>query len=97
MGKRTPLDAADVATRLAVREGWSGDSARIAKSYVVDYHDGVRLIAEVAEVAKELEHHPDVELHWREVRFSMTTYSAGGVVTELDFELADAIDTIVNV
>ncbi|MFI1577083.1 4a-hydroxytetrahydrobiopterin dehydratase [Embleya sp. NPDC020630] len=96
MGERTPLDPADVAAGLAIREGWFGDSARIAKSYAVDYHDGVRLIAEVATVAKELEHHPDVELHWKDARFSMTTYSAGGVVTELDFKLADAIDKIVN-
>ncbi|MGW9207328.1 4a-hydroxytetrahydrobiopterin dehydratase [Embleya sp. NPDC055664] len=96
MGKRTPLDAADVTARLAVREGWSGDSTRISKSYAVDYHDGVRLIVEVAEVAKEMEHHPDVELHWQQVRFSLTTYSAGGVVTELDFKLADTIDKIVN-
>ncbi|MFE3198395.1 4a-hydroxytetrahydrobiopterin dehydratase [Embleya sp. NPDC059237] len=43
-----------------------------------------------------MEHHPDVELHWQQVRFSLTTYSAGGVVTELDFKLADAIDKIVN-
>ncbi|MGW1993482.1 4a-hydroxytetrahydrobiopterin dehydratase [Embleya sp. NPDC001921] len=96
MGERTPLDAADVAARLAARDGWSGDTTRIAKAYTVDYHDGVRLIAEVAEIAKDLEHHPDVELHWQELRFSMTTYSAGGVVTELDFKLADAIDAIVK-
>jgi 4a-hydroxytetrahydrobiopterin dehydratase len=96
VGERTPLTADDVAARLGERDGWSGDTAGIAKSFEVDYQTGARLIGEVATIAAELEHHPDVELHWAELRFSMTTYTAGGVVTELDFKLADAIDAIVK-
>ncbi|MFI6977386.1 4a-hydroxytetrahydrobiopterin dehydratase [Embleya sp. NPDC050154] len=96
MGERTPLAAEDVAARLAERDGWSGDTTGITKSFAIDFQTGARLIGNVALIAKELEHHPDVELHWAETRFSMTTYTAGGVVTELDFKLADAIDAIAD-
>ncbi|MGC0417613.1 4a-hydroxytetrahydrobiopterin dehydratase [Embleya sp. AB8] len=96
MGERTPLTADDVAARLGERKGWSGDTSGITKSFRVEYQAGARFVGEVALIAKELQHHPDVELHWEELRFSMTTYTAGGVVTELDFKLADAIDAIVK-
>jgi 4a-hydroxytetrahydrobiopterin dehydratase len=52
--------------------------------------EAVRLVQLVAEQAEALDHHPDVDLRWRTVRFTVSTHSAGGV-TGYDLELAGRI------
>ena len=88
------VDNDTLQVRLAERDGWTGDTQEITKTYAVDYHTGVEIIVEVAQVATELEHHPDLELRWATLRFMLTTHTAGDIVTELDFALADRIDEI---
>ena len=47
----------------------------------------------VAEIAEEMNHHPDMDIRWRTVTFSLATHSVGGV-TQLDVELAHRIDGV---
>ncbi len=51
-------------------------------------------VVDVAKIAEELDHHPDIDIRWRTVTFRLTTHSAGGV-TESDIALATRIDAIV--
>lgn len=88
------LSADDIRTRFADRVGWTGDTDEITKTFHVEYHAGVDIIAEVAQAAIDLEHHPDIDLRWDKLRFMITTHTAGDKVTELDFLLADRIDNI---
>lgn len=96
MALRDPLSAAEVADRLSHLDGWTGDTSRIQKTYPLDYFTSVKVIGELAEAAKELEHHPDIDLRWQTLLVSMTTYSAGGVVTELDFKLVERVEEVVG-
>jgi 4a-hydroxytetrahydrobiopterin dehydratase len=57
------------------------------------FADAVTLVTDVAAVAEELDHHPDVDLRYRDVSFRLATHSAGGV-TELDLDLARRILTL---
>jgi 4a-hydroxytetrahydrobiopterin dehydratase len=84
----------EIRARFAARVGWTGDTQEITKTFDVEYHAGVEIIVEVAQAAIELEHHPDLDLRWDKLRFIITTHTAGDVVTELDFLLADRIDEI---
>jgi 4a-hydroxytetrahydrobiopterin dehydratase len=54
------------------------------------FGEAVRLIRLVAERAEAMDHHPDVDLRWRTVNFTLSTHSAGGV-TGKDLELAGQI------
>jgi 4a-hydroxytetrahydrobiopterin dehydratase len=54
------------------------------------FADAVRLVQRVAEDAETMDHHPDIDLHWRTVTFTLSTHSVGGV-TQLDVELAHQI------
>jgi 4a-hydroxytetrahydrobiopterin dehydratase len=58
-----------------------------------DFMTGIRLVHDVAVVAEELDHHPDVDIRWRNVTFTLSTHSKGGV-TERDVGLARRIDEI---
>jgi 4a-hydroxytetrahydrobiopterin dehydratase len=53
--------------------------------------DGIRLVATVAQLAEEMNHHPDIDIRWTTVTFRLSTHSAGGL-TGNDLELARVID-----
>lgn len=95
MSLRTPLSPEQVSKRLGDTE-WSGDISEITRTFVVDYDTAMRIVSEVATAAIELEHRPDIDIRWNRLRFAMTTHTAGDVVTELDFALAERINEIAN-
>jgi 4a-hydroxytetrahydrobiopterin dehydratase len=48
----------------------------------------------VADLAEEADHHPDIDVRFRDVRLVLSTHSAGGL-TGKDFALARKIDRTV--
>ncbi|HSJ18960.1 MAG TPA: 4a-hydroxytetrahydrobiopterin dehydratase [Nocardioidaceae bacterium] len=54
---------------------------------------GIRLVQQVAEVAEDLDHHPDIDIRWTTVTFTLSTHSAGGL-TAKDLRLAGDIDRL---
>ena len=88
------LDAETVQSRLAELPGWSGDTAEIRRTVrAPSFIAGIRLVDAVAEAAEELNHHPDIDIRWTSITFTISTHSAGGV-TERDFALARRIDAL---
>ena len=47
----------------------------------------------VAEQAEELNHHPDIDIRYTTLTFTLSTHSAGGL-TGKDLELAGRIDRL---
>jgi 4a-hydroxytetrahydrobiopterin dehydratase len=73
---------------------WSGDGDGLHRSVELPtFRDAVAAIGRIADVAEEMDHHPDVDLRWRTLHLHLVSHSAGGV-TELDLELARRIDTV---
>lgn len=59
------------------------------------FMDGITLVATVAAIAEQLGHHPDIDIRWTTVSFSLTTHAAGGI-TANDPALAHRIDEAVS-
>jgi 4a-hydroxytetrahydrobiopterin dehydratase len=55
--------------------------------------DGIALVQRVAEQAEELDHHPDIDIRYTTLTFTLSTHSAGGL-TGKDLELAGRIDRL---
>jgi 4a-hydroxytetrahydrobiopterin dehydratase len=55
--------------------------------------DGIALVQRVAQVAEDLDHHPDIDIRWTTVTFRLSTHSAGGL-TAKDLRLAGDIDKL---
>jgi len=60
-----------------------------------DYMSGVEFVNEVAELAEEANHHPDLTLSWCRVTISLSTHSKGGV-TNLDIDMGRRIDSLID-
>ena len=96
MGVRDPLDPDRVAANLAERPGWQQVGQEITRTYHLDYDSTVTAVAEIGKAAVELEHRPDLDIRWDTLTVTMTTHTAGDVLTELDFLLAERIDQIID-
>lgn len=88
------LTDVELAAGLAELNGWSGATAQISR--VVEapsFLTGIDLVARVAAIAEAMDHHPDIDIRWRRVRFALSTHDAGGV-TPRDLQLAAEIDRL---
>jgi 4a-hydroxytetrahydrobiopterin dehydratase len=87
-----PLSPTELSAALAELPAWFGDGAGIRRTVkAASFLAGIDLVAEVARIAEDMNHHPDIDIRWRDVTFGLVTHSAGGV-TSLDVDLATRID-----
>lgn len=90
-----PLSPKEIEDRLAELPGWSLDGDRIARSYRLGSHSAATaMVVHIAQVQDELDHHSDLTLGYDTVSLTVHTHSAGGVVTEKDFELARRVEAL---
>src|SRR6476469_4182082 len=73
---------------------WSGNGDGLRRTVQLpSFRDAVAAIVAIADVAEEMDHHPDIDLRWRTLHLTVVTHSAGGV-TEFDLELTRRIDAL---
>jgi 4a-hydroxytetrahydrobiopterin dehydratase len=73
---------------------WELEKKHIERTFEFDdFADAIDFVNAVAEVAEEEEHHPDIDIRYNKVHLVLSTHSKGGL-TELDFGLAERIDTL---
>ncbi|MCX3059297.1 4a-hydroxytetrahydrobiopterin dehydratase [Streptomyces beihaiensis] len=90
-----PLSRKETEDRLAELPGWSLDGDRITRKYTLPSHvAAAALVAHVAAVQDELNHHSDLTLGYNTVALAVHTHSAGGAITEKDFELARRVEAL---
>jgi 4a-hydroxytetrahydrobiopterin dehydratase len=90
------LDAAAIAEALTDLPDWSGDTEGISRTVeAASFPAAIALVNAVAEAAEAADHHPDIDIRWRTVTFSLSTHSAGGV-TSKDIAMAATIDRLVE-
>jgi 4a-hydroxytetrahydrobiopterin dehydratase len=88
------LDVEEVGRQLDGLPGWVGDVAALRRSYELpDFPTAISAVDEIAVVAEEMDHHPDIDIRWRTLHLTLSTHSAGGV-TQLDVELAHRVHAI---
>ena len=89
------LDAASIRTAVDKLDGWEGGPQGIVRTVKLpSFPVAIAVVGRVAEVAEEMDHHPDIDIRWRTLTFRNVTHAAGGV-TARDIALAQRIDRIV--
>ncbi|MFE1750999.1 4a-hydroxytetrahydrobiopterin dehydratase [Streptomyces anandii] len=90
-----PLSRKEIEDRLAQLPGWSLDGDRLTRSFRLGSHfAAAAMVVHIARVQDELDHHSDLTLGYNTVSLGVNTHSAGGVVTEKDFELARRVQEL---
>ena len=88
------LDGTEVSAALDALPGWEGDGHSLHRSLELpDFPAAIAAVDEIAVVAEQMQHHPDIDIRWRTLHVTLSTHDAGGV-TQLDIELAHRITEI---
>ena len=88
------LDTAIVAEKLKQLTDWKLENGEIVRLLsFADFLSAMRFVNAVAEKAESAGHHPDIDIRYNKVRLALVSHDAGGL-TENDFQLAAAIDTL---
>ena len=89
---RTKLSDLEIRRALGTLPGWSRKGDLVQKTYsFARFADGIRFVDQVAELADSMNHHPDIDIRYTKVTFSLSTHDAGGI-TQRDLDLAKAIE-----
>ncbi|WP_045878160.1 4a-hydroxytetrahydrobiopterin dehydratase [Pseudofrankia sp. DC12] len=92
MARPAPLSTDEITEALRGLPAWALADGAIRRTVTAPtFLAGVELVRQVAAVAEEMDHHPDIDIRWRRVTFALSTHDAGGI-TVLDLEQARAID-----
>jgi 4a-hydroxytetrahydrobiopterin dehydratase len=83
-------------TALAKIGGWSDvkDRDAITRKFTFkDFREAFAFMTAVAEIAENMNHHPEWLNIYKTVEVTLSTHDAGGL-TELDIKLAEAMDKL---
>ena len=88
------LSRQQIDEKLRLLDKWQLDGAAIKKSWTFkDFQEAMQFIQRVADIAEEMDHHPELFNVYNRVELRFTTHDAGGL-TARDFEIASRIDRL---
>jgi len=89
------LDDKIVAGKLLSMPRWKLENGElVCRCDFPNFVEAMQFVNGVAELAEGAGHHPDIDIRYNKVRLALVTHDAGGL-TERDFDLASAIDSLV--
>ena len=81
---------------LTTLKGWSLNDNRIVKDFSFkSFKDAFDTMCDIADVAEEMNHHPDWYNSYNKLNIKLTSHDIGGI-TMVDFELASRIEDIIT-
>lgn len=73
---------------------WQRQGQIISRTFLFkDFPAAMKFVNDVAQIAEQFQHHPDIDIRWNKVTLALTTHDAGGL-TEKDFALARRCDAL---
>jgi 4a-hydroxytetrahydrobiopterin dehydratase len=88
------LNDSEIDERLTGLEGWERSGEAIVKQFDNgDFKGSVEFVNRLTPEAEDMNHHPDLEISWKDVTVTITSHSEGGL-TDNDFELARRIESL---
>ena len=89
------MNKEEISERLESMSGWTWESDRLSKTYeFLSFREAMSFLLRLSYEAEEQDHHPEIFNCYKQVKLSINTHDAGSKVTEKDFRLAHAIDSI---
>jgi 4a-hydroxytetrahydrobiopterin dehydratase len=88
------LDEKTITTKLVSLPLWKLEGKELVRHCEFrNFVEAMQFVNGVAGMAEGAGHHPDIDIRYNKVRLALTSHDAGGL-TERDFDLAAAIDSL---
>ena len=89
-----PLEQTEIESMLKGLEGWEHSGKELVKTYrFKNYYETIAFVNAVAWISHRENHHPDLEVAYRQCRIRYSTHAIGGL-SENDFICAAKIDAL---
>jgi 4a-hydroxytetrahydrobiopterin dehydratase len=96
MVSRKKLAEDEIRSKLGEVPGWGYIDGRLRSQFqTLNFSNGVQFVNQIARIAEDLNHHPDVLLTYPRVTIDIYTHDIDGL-TEFDFELAKRISKLLE-
>ncbi len=90
------LNAQDIKVWLKKLPEWDHEKKHIERLFEFDdFAEAMEFVNSVSDIAEEEDHHPDIDIRYNKVRIALSTHAEGGL-TDVDFEVAEKIETLVD-
>jgi len=76
---------------------WTKKNGYLIKKFEFSsYDDGLKFVNEIARIANEVDHHPDILLKYSRVIVRTTTHDTGNTISDKDYNLTALIDNLIE-
>jgi 4a-hydroxytetrahydrobiopterin dehydratase len=87
-------DEVKIQQAVAALANWQRHGEIISRTFPFkDFPAAMQFVNDVAKIAEQVQHHPDIDIRWNKVTLALTTHDAGGL-TEKDFAMARQCDVL---
>lgn len=74
------------------------DGTQLVGSFEFDgFLEAVEFVTDIAQIAEEMQHHPDILIQYALVTISTSTHDAGGAITDRDTNLIERIEALLAI
>jgi 4a-hydroxytetrahydrobiopterin dehydratase len=74
--------------------GWELTNDSISKTFILDnFSQSMEFVNQLAEIAEEVQHHPDIDIRFNKVILTLSTHDVGGL-TDNDFYIANVAEQL---
>ena len=88
------LSEDDIKKNLEQIPNWKLNGKKIENEFVFkDFKEAMKFVNNIADLAEEEGHHPDIHIHWNKVLLELWTHSMNGL-SENDFIMAAKINNL---
>ena len=88
------LSDIEIQRGLGTLPGWARRGDALTKTFTLpSFPAAITLVQRVADAAERANHHPDIDIRYTKVTFTLSTHSAGGV-SKKDLDLAREIEKL---
>ena len=95
MASRAPLSEGQIDDALRELPGWRHEGDALRKTFrCASFREAMSFLVRVGFEAEERGHHPEIANVYGRVELCLRTHDVGNVVTQLDVDLARAIERI---
>ena len=85
----------EIIKKLSELSDWEFTNDQLKKAYLfTNFREAMGFIIRISYEAEQQNHHPEIYNCYNRVELSLNTHDAGNIVTQKDFNLAHAIDSI---
>jgi len=97
MGPAVALSEGEIAGLGERLPGWQVvDGQLVLEVSAPDYLTAVDWVSAIGQAAEAMNHHPDIDIRWKNLRISVVTHDLGNKLSNLDVELAQKVNKIVG-